>query len=72
MESITLNCSLSITATSPAPGIETNTRLLSRGVTQSIGACLMSMRAMVLVMPPTDTDGSTTEMLASRFITSRK
>ncbi|MNN09288.1 hypothetical protein D3C81_1221660 [compost metagenome] len=71
-ESISLNCSLSITATSPAVGIETNTRLLSLGVTQSIGGCFSSIRARVLVMPPTDTDGSTTETLASRFITSRK
>ncbi|MNL15285.1 hypothetical protein D3C87_1362650 [compost metagenome] len=71
-ESINLNCSLSITATSPAVGIDTNTRLLSRGVTQSIGGCLISIRAMVLVIPPTDTEGSTTETLASRFITSRK
>ncbi|MNR20601.1 hypothetical protein D3C85_1374540 [compost metagenome] len=67
-----MNCSVSITATSPAVGIDTNTRLLSRGVTQSIGACLMSIRVMVLVMPPTDTDGSTTETLASRFITNTK
>ncbi|MNP42273.1 hypothetical protein D3C76_1360310 [compost metagenome] len=71
-ESISLNCSLSITATSPAVGIETNTRLLSLGVTQSIGGCFSSIRARVLVMPPTDTDGSTTETLASRLITSRK
>ncbi|MNI69660.1 hypothetical protein D3C73_1254230 [compost metagenome] len=71
-ESSNLNCSLSSTATSPALGIDTNTRLLSLGVTQSIGGCLMSMRVMVLVMPPTETDGSTTETLASRFITIRK
>ncbi|MNE79088.1 hypothetical protein D3C80_1755450 [compost metagenome] len=64
--------SVSISATSPRSGIDTNTCLSSPLGVQSIGWPGSSIRARVLVTPPTDTDGSITVRLASLFSTSRK
>ena len=64
--------SVSINATWPRSGIDTNTCLSSPVATQSMGRPGRSMRARVLVTPPTETVGSITVRLASLFSTSRK
>ncbi|MNF86784.1 hypothetical protein D3C84_692320 [compost metagenome] len=64
--------SVSIHATSSRSGIDTNTCLSSLLATQSMGTPGSSMRARVLVTPPTETDGSITVRLASLFSTSKK
>ncbi|MOA15554.1 hypothetical protein D3C78_1357170 [compost metagenome] len=67
----TAKFSASITATSPASGIDTNRRLSSALATQSIGWRLSWMLVSVLVMPPTEVCGSITEMLGSLLRVSR-
>ncbi|MNP05436.1 hypothetical protein D3C76_973900 [compost metagenome] len=64
--------SVSITDTLPRSGIDTNTSLSSPVAAQSIGWPGSSMRARVLVTPPTETVGSITVRLASLFSMSRK
>ncbi|MNC58500.1 hypothetical protein D3C75_1082310 [compost metagenome] len=64
--------SVSITETLPRSGIDTKTCLSSLVAAQSMGRPGSSMRAMVLVTPPTDTVGSITVRLASLFSISKK
>ncbi|MNL72455.1 hypothetical protein D3C87_1977700 [compost metagenome] len=67
----TWKLSVSTTATSPASGIDTYKRLSLLLATQSMGARLSGIRLRVLVMPPTEIEGSITEILGSLFSSNR-
>jgi hypothetical protein len=68
----TLKLSVSITATSPALGMVTNSRRVLSCRAQSVPGRFNMVVAKVLVAPAMVTSGSTTEMLASLFINTTK